>query len=96
MADILGAATKVIAVFTILLAAVYFLFTPSLQPLKPNPDAPTFADVQAELRARAAENPESFNDPYANMTSEEMREAMEAQREQMELRMQQYRERTQE
>ena len=51
MTSILGAATKMIAAVTIVLAVVYALFLYLVRPMEPNPDAPTFADVQERLRA---------------------------------------------
>ena len=51
MTAILGAATKVIAAVTVLLAVVYLLFLSLVRPLEPNPDLPTFADVQERLEA---------------------------------------------
>lgn len=49
MTSILGAATKMIAALTIILALVYVLFVSLVGPLQPDPDVPTFAGVQNRL-----------------------------------------------
>lgn len=51
MSAILRGATRTIAALTIILAVLYFLFFAFAGPERPNPGAPTFADVRQRLEA---------------------------------------------
>lgn len=82
MPSILGTATKMIMVVTILLGIVYLAYFLFVGPLEPDPNAPTFADVQKRLEAGETTEWRSYTEAELRAIEERSRQIMEQQRKQ--------------